>query len=129
MKDPTLFRLIYVLEYTGGATILFGTDSPQLFSVPGFSIHKEMRIMVESGMTPYQVLASATSAVAKFYAAENEFGQVAVGMRADLVLIDGNPIADIGNVAKISGVMLFGRWFAQKNIHRRLENIASSYEK
>ena len=61
--------------------------------------------------------------------AENEFGQVAVGMRADLVLIDGNPIVDIGNVAKISGVMLFGRWFAQKNIQKRLENIASSYEK
>ena len=128
-KIMVLRRQILHALSQGGATILFGTDSPQLFSVPGFSIHKEMRIMVESGMTPYQVLASATSAVAKFYAAENEFGQVAVGMRADLVLIDGNPIVDIGNVAKISGVMLFGRWFAQKNIQKRLENIASSYEK
>jgi imidazolonepropionase-like amidohydrolase len=113
----------------GGATILFGTDSPQLFSVPGFSIHKEMQIMVESGMTPYQVLTSGTSDVGKFYDGKNEFGQVAVGMSADLILIDGNPIIDISNVGKRSGVMLNGRWFEEKEIQKRLKKIANSYKK
>jgi len=128
-KIIKLRRKILKALSNGGATILFGTDSPQLFSVPGFSIHKEMRIMVESGMSSYQVLSSGTSDVAKFYGAENESGQVAVGMRADLILVDDNPLHDIGNVAKRSGVMLNGRWFNKKDIQHRLEKIANPYRR
>ena len=94
--------------------VLLGTDSPQIFSVPGFSIHHEMQVMVESGISPADVLYAGTRAVAEFYDATDEFGAVAPGLRADLVLLNADPAADINNFADRAGVMLGGRWITAK---------------
>lgn len=112
-----------------GAGLLMGTDSPQLFNVPGFALHREIRAMSESGLTPWQILQSGTSNVAR-YAAESlrqdsAFGTVAVGNRADLVLLDGNPLADVANVARRSGVMVRGRWLAREELDRGLAELAA----
>lgn len=111
----------------GGVTILFGTDAPQEFSVPGFSIHREMKANVAAGMTPYEVLRSATKNVGENLGgrAKDKFGLVAAGHRADLVLLDADPLADIGNVAKRAGVMVRGRWLAEAEIQQRLARIAA----
>ncbi len=114
-------RLIKEL-YDAGVPVLLGTDSPQVFSVPGFSIHHEMRVMIDSGLTPFQVLHAGTSAVADFYGAD-DFGTVAEGQRADLVLLNANPLDDIGNFADSAGVMVNGRWIPRHLIDARLAEI------
>ncbi|HEX6250420.1 MAG TPA: amidohydrolase family protein [Gemmatimonadaceae bacterium] len=114
-----------------GAGILMGTDSPQMFSVPGFSLHNEIALMQAAGLTPGQVLASGTVNVAR-YATEDlkldgKFGAVAVGNRADLILLNANPLLDARNVARPAGVMVRGKWLAAEELQRGLEEIASRY--
>jgi imidazolonepropionase-like amidohydrolase len=111
-----------------GVLILLGSDAPQVFSVPGFSLQREMESMVAAGMTPFQVLQSGTVNVAKFYRNENEAGTVAVGRRADLILLPANPLQDIRNMGRKDGVMIRGRWLPWSEIQTRLDQIAQSYK-
>jgi imidazolonepropionase-like amidohydrolase len=92
-KRNTLLKMML----DGGVPILFGTDAPQLFSVPGFSVRREMTVMAAAGMSPYEIMRSGTRAVAEFLGTPNEFGTVAVGQRADLLLLDANPLASVDN--------------------------------
>jgi imidazolonepropionase-like amidohydrolase len=110
-----------------GAVILLGTDAPQLYSVPGFSLQREMETMVGAGMTPLQVLQSGTVNIARYYGIESETGTVAVGKRADLLLLEANPLQDIRNVARKAGVMVRGKWLPWSEIQQRLDQIAASY--
>lgn len=108
-----------------GALILMGTDAPQLFSVPGFSLQRELPLMVQAGMTPYEVLRTGTVNVARFYGEEDTAGTVQPGRRADLLLLDANPLEDIDNISRISGVMVGGRWLDGGTIRTRLEAVAA----
>ena len=111
----------------GGVGILMGTDSPQIFSVPGFSLHREMQAMAEAGMSPYEILVSGTRAVGEYFRRSDTFGTVAVGRRADLILLNTNPLDDVGNVADRAGVMVRGRWFSEGYIQERLDEIARRF--
>ena len=122
-----LRRLILTALHEGGAPLLLGTDSPQIFSVPGFSMHREMALWVELGMTPYEVLETGTRRVAEYFDATDDFGSVAVGHRADLILLTANPIDDIAHVASRGGVMVNGRWIPEAEIQERLADIATTY--
>ena len=113
----------------GGVDVLFGTDSPQQFSVPGFSIHREMQAMHAAGLSPYEILRSATRNVAEHMGEAGEFGTVTPGARADLVLLKGNPLDDIGNVARQAGVMVRGQWLSEQEIAKRLDQIAAGLRK
>jgi imidazolonepropionase-like amidohydrolase len=110
-----------------GVPILLGTDAPQIFSVPGFSIHREMQAMIEAGMTPYQVLASGTRNVATHFGTLASTGTVEAGKRADLLLVDANPLTSVANVQRRTGVMIDGRWLPESEIQRGLEALASAY--
>lgn len=110
----------------GGVRILMGTDAPQQFSVPGFSLHREIVRMIEAGMTPYEVLKAGTFNVGWYFEDKDEFGTIEVGKRADMILVDGNPLEDIRNVARRSGVMVRGRWLPETEIQERLDEIAAS---
>ena len=122
-----LRRRILRALYEGGVKIAAGTDSPRTFSVPGFANHHEMAIYVDVGMSPYDALETATRKPAKYFGATDEFGTVAVGLRADLILLTANPIDDIANATSRVGVMVDGRWFAEDEIQRRLDEIARFY--
>ena len=122
-----LRRTILSALYEAGANIVLGTDSPQTFSVPGFSVHREMQLYVEIGMAPHDVLAIGTRNPAEYFGASEEFGTVAVGHRADLVLLTANPLDDIANVQRRAGVMVNGRWLPEAEIQKRLEAIAVLY--
>ena len=80
-------RLIKAL-HDEGAGLLLGSDAPQVFNVPGFSIHRDMERMVEAGMSPYQVIASGTRAVGEYFSNEDDFGTISVGARADLAVLN-----------------------------------------
>jgi imidazolonepropionase-like amidohydrolase len=76
--------------------------------------------MVDAGLTPYQALETGTKNVATFFGTAATAGTIAVGKRADLVLLDASPLTDIGNVGKQAGVMIGGRWLGREEISRRL---------
>lgn len=120
-------RILKALQ-TAGCPIALGTDSPQLYSVPGFSVRREMRSMLAAGLTAGQILREATYDVARYFGAEQEFGSVGVGQRADLLLLNGNPLSDLANVGQRAGVMVNGRWLPESEIEARLERIAAAYQ-
>ena len=111
-------RLILEL-HKAGAGLLLGADSPQVFNVPGFSLHRELDVLVAAGLTPYEALRTGTVAVAEFLGSNT--GTVAVGHEADLVLLDANPLEDIGNSRRIHGVMLRGDWYSSSALAALLE--------
>jgi imidazolonepropionase-like amidohydrolase len=110
-----------------GVVILLGSDAPQVANVPGFSIHHEMQDMIDAGLTPYEVLHSGTVAVANFFD-RSDFGTIAKGKIADLVLLSSNPLDDIGNTQEIDGVMYRGNWISKQVIDSKLNEIALKYE-
>ncbi len=110
--------------HQAGAPLLLGSDAPQVFNVPGFSIHQELRSLIEAGLSPYAALESGTRNVARFFGTEREAGTVEVGKRADLIMLEANPLQDVANVARLSGVMIGGRWLPRTEIDQRLAAIA-----
>jgi imidazolonepropionase-like amidohydrolase len=118
-------RLIKAL-HAAGAGLLLGSDAPQVYNVPGFSTHRELASLVAAGLTPYQALETGTRNVATYFKTLKQTGTIETGKRADLVLLDGDPLADIGNTMRRSGVMVRGRWLPQAEIERRLDEIAKS---
>jgi imidazolonepropionase-like amidohydrolase len=108
-----------------GVQILMGTDAPQVFSVPGFSLRREVVAMSEAGMTPWQILHSGTVAVAQHLGTQAETGTIAAGKRADLILLEANPLDDITAIGRVAGVVVNGRWLAQSDIEARLSEIAA----
>ncbi len=104
----------YTLDMIGrmhraGVPIGAGTDTPIALAIPGYSLHNELEILVAGGLTPREALGSATVQPAKFFSLEDEMGSIAPGMRADLVLLDANPLTDIRNTRKIDRVIARGR--------------------
>ncbi len=108
-SDVARSRIVDALN-KGGAHILAGTDTPNAFVLPGYSLHEELQKLVAAGLTPYQALGAATRDAAVFLDKLDEFGTIAVGKRADLVLLAGDPLTDISNVDKIVGIVVRGHW-------------------
>jgi imidazolonepropionase-like amidohydrolase len=119
-------RVLKALQ-DGGAKIMLGSDAPQLFSVPGFSLHREMQAMIKAGLTPYQVLESGTRNPAIYLKATDDFGMVEAGRRADLILLNDNPLKDLAAISNRAGVMVAGRWIAESEIRKRLDEIAAMH--
>ncbi|HSC07448.1 MAG TPA: amidohydrolase family protein [Steroidobacteraceae bacterium] len=117
-------RLIDALQ-DSGAPLLVGSDAPQIFNVPGFSAHNEMTALMKAGVPPHVVLQAATVNVARHFRRESEFGRVAVGQAADLVLLDANPLESIDNTRKIAGVMVRGQWFDRAALDAMLAGVAA----
>ena len=126
MRVANVMRLHLVKALvTEGATIFAGTDAPNPFVVPGFSLHDELRLLVAAGLTPYQVLRAATSAPAQWL---GRTATITVGAPADLVLLDGDPLKDIAATRTRDGVMLRGTWYPQATLDGKLEALATAYE-
>lgn len=116
-------RLAYAL-YRADATIIVSSDSPQFFMVPGFAVHGEMRALAAAGIPTMAVLRAATRSAAETFGADTEFGTVTAGKRADLVLLDADPRADIANTQRIAGVMVRGRWLDAAALRALLDQAA-----
>lgn len=114
--------------HDAGVGILLGADAPQIFNVPGFATLQELEALVGAGLTPYQALRAGATNPAIYLDLADSFGTIEVGKRADLVLLDGNPLADITNVYRRAGVMVAGRWLDATAIQRLLDEIATATE-
>ncbi len=97
-----------------GVRILAGTDSPAPYVFPGSSLHEELALLVEAGLTPMEALQTATRNPAEYLGQLDQLGTIHAGKLADLVLLDENPLADIRNSQTISAVIVGGRLFAQE---------------
>ena len=105
-----------------GDRLLLGSDAPQIFNVPGFSVHRELEYLVAAGLSPYDALRAGTVNPARFFGRGETFGAGRVGLDADLVLLDDNPLADIRNTTRIHGVMVRGHWLDRQALDRLLES-------
>jgi hypothetical protein len=110
----------------GGVPILLGTDAGgPAFVVAGFSAIDELRELVSCGLTPYAALRAATVAPARFLRKEKELGTIEPGKAADFLVVRGNPLDDIENIALRAGVMLRGRWLEAKELRTELDAVAA----
>ncbi len=112
-------KLIYECN-KNGVGLLLGSDAPQVFNVPGFSIHHELRYLVEAGLTPFEALRTGTVNVAAFFNSPDS-GSIKAGNVSDLVLLGGNPLNDINQTANVQGVMLGKNWLSSDYIRSELQ--------
>lgn len=120
-----LRRKIIKKLHDGGAKFILGSDAPQVFNVPGFSIQRELEAMTRSGFTPLEAIQSGTINPAIFFSAEGEYGVIKPGASADLILLQENPLENINNTRSQLGVMVRGKWMTKGDIQKRLDEIAN----
>jgi hypothetical protein len=105
--------------------LLAGTDAGSAYVLPGFGLHDELMLLVKAGLTPLDALRTATVNPAKFFDQESIFGSIEVGKRADLVLLDSNPLNNIENTKQVRAVILNGKYLSREDLDLelfRLEN-------
>jgi imidazolonepropionase-like amidohydrolase len=120
-------KLIKAIHDAGGK-ILAGSDTPEWLLLYGYTLHRELRALNEAGLSPYATLAAATRNAAEFFGTLQTTGTIERGKRADLVLLEANPLASIANTERRAGVMLKGRWFAQAELDKTLDEIAPRFQ-
>jgi imidazolonepropionase-like amidohydrolase len=121
-------RIVRALS-AAGAKMLIGSDSPQLFLIPGYSALRELDAFVVAGLSPYTALEAATRNPAEYLGRAADAGTVATGKRADLILLDANPLQSIANVRRLSGLMLNGRWIGAAQLTALREAIVAALPK
>jgi imidazolonepropionase-like amidohydrolase len=109
--------------HEAGVRFLAGSDGPDPMIVPGFSLHRELELLVECGFTPLQALQTATLNPSQFLGMGEKYGTVEKGRVADLVLLDANPLTDIRNTTKIAGVMVEGEYHSREELDRVLAGL------
>jgi imidazolonepropionase-like amidohydrolase len=112
-------QFVKAIQDSGGK-LLAGSDTPEWFHLYGYGLHRELRALVEAGLTPYQALVTATRNPAEFLGASRQWGTIEVGKRADLVLVSANPLDDITNTERIRGVAIGGRWLDRTTLDQMI---------
>lgn len=121
--EPTLLEKLSELTWKmskTGVKIMAGTDFAGPFVYPGFSLHDELVLLNRAGLTPVMTLQTATLNPAKFLGIATSFGTIKQGKIADLVLLDANPLKNIGNTRRIAAVVLDGRYLPKEYLQRML---------
>lgn len=115
--------------HQAGVRFLAGTDVGVPFLYPGFSLHDELALLVEAGLTPLEALQAATLNPARYLGKEKEFGTIEKGKIAALVLLDANPLEDIGNTRRIRAVVVGGRYFNRDSLDKLLDQARAAAAK
>jgi hypothetical protein len=109
--------------HRAGVRLLAGTDEPNPYIFPGFSLHDELAMFVESGLSPLEALQTATVNPAKYLGLSDTMGTIKKGKIADLVLLEANPLEDIKNTQKIAAVVINGKYLPKKLLQRMLADV------
>jgi len=127
-RIAALNQVVMQALHRAGAGILLGTDALNPYQIPGYSAHEELVYLVQAGLTPYEALRAGTHDAALALGRLNEFGTVAEGKRADLLLLDANPLEDVAHSTQIAGVTLRGRWLARSELDSMLDGLKGSFK-
>ncbi len=112
----------------GGVPVIPGTDSVVPGIAPGFSLHDEFESLSRAGLANDYILFADTNLAAQWLGVLSDRGTVEVGKRADLLLLDANPVADISNTRKIAAVISSGRYFSRSQLDNMMEDLARRYD-
>lgn len=115
--------------HAAGGKIMAGSDSPEAFLLYGYTLHRELRNFVEAGLSPYAALEAATRTPAEFLKGLDTFGTIERGKRADLLLLEANPLDAIANTERRAGIMVRGRWLPEAELRNMLDSIAVKFQK
>lgn len=122
------FQIPFTYEfYKKGGKLLIGTDALIPSNVPGFSLHEELEQLVNIGLSPFEALKVSTTNTHEFLGELEIAGTIESGKKANLVLLDENPLERISNTKRIIGVMTHNQWISKKEIDQRLVEISISY--
>jgi len=110
-----------------GVPLLLGTDAVGLIA-PGFSVHQELVLFVDAGLSPYDALKTATVNPARWAGRDGKEGTIVVGAEADLVLLAANPLEDIRATRDVKGVMLDGEWIDRESLDDMLSGRIDDFE-
>jgi hypothetical protein len=116
-----------------GLLLITGTDAPSIPGlIPGYSLHDDLDTLQAAGLSPYQALAAATRTPGEFIHRSipdaDPFGTIAVGNRADVMLLAANPLDDLATLRKPLGLMANGKWYAEADLQSLLEHVAREYQ-
>ena len=115
--------------HKAGVPFMTGTDVPGAYTYPGFSLHDELALFVQTGFSPLEALQAATINPAKFLGLDKSLGTIEKGKFADLVLLDANPLENIANTKKISAVIVNGRYLPKESLHKMLADVEAMVNK
>ncbi|WP_186758494.1 amidohydrolase family protein [Echinicola salinicaeni] len=121
-------KLLIKSLHDNGHGLLLGSDAPQVFNVPGFSIQHELQAMVDAGLSPLEALQIGTINPAQYFNQVGKFGEIKEDASADLILLDKNPLEDIKNMEHPAGVMVRGRWINRDEIDQKLKFISDKFK-
>jgi imidazolonepropionase-like amidohydrolase len=119
-------RMVKALS-RAGVPIISGTDTFLYGELPGFSLHDELRRLFDYGLTPYQVLETSTANAGRYL--KLPVGQIKRGYSADILLLQDDPLEDLGNLKKQVGVMSRGRWYTHEFLQQKMDDLAAGYAK
>jgi hypothetical protein len=107
--------------HAAGVKILLGTDAGDTYVFPGFSVHDELAAFVAAGISPAAAIKSATIDAAAFAGLDADYGSIQTGKAADMLLLDGNPLADVHNTRRIAGLFFNGQYYDRQMLDRLLD--------
>ena len=114
--------------YDAGGRVMAGSDTPEWLMLYGYTLHLEMVDLRDAGLSNYAALEAATRNPALFFGTIDKTGTIEKGKRADLILLDANPLEDIANTQKRAGVMLKGTYYLQTEMDKWLDEIAPRFQ-
>ena len=114
--------------HENGVKFILGTDTDNPYLVPGTSLLDELDHLVTAGFSPYEALETGTRTAAEAMGKSDEFGTIGAGKRADLILLEDNPLDDIGNIQNRAGVMVRGHWLTYEQLKSMLDGLVESYQ-
>lgn len=128
-NNETLEKIVLNL-YNSKAKLIAGTDAGSLpLLIPGYSLHQELKIMTEIGIPTYEVLKMTTINAALAMNKDTEFGTIEVGKRADLLLLNSNPLDNLDNLQNKSGLMIRGIWLSEDDIKKLNDKVKLTFDK
>jgi len=115
-------RIVGLMHHSG-IRLLAGSDSLDPYVFPGESLHRELELLVSAGLSPMEALQTATVNPAKFFGLENELGTIEPGKKADMVLLDADPLQNISNTRKICAVIQGGRYQTPQELLKQVSRV------